>query len=319
MRHETEMGNWLIILALATAFVLGLAVAVGAADLANRPPGLLPPKIGEWAVPMPREESLESPAGDLDDPACRLWGILDLHRAGSHEAAIRDWNELSLTPETSVWKWIALAQASIATGQLEQAERLLDRAMKLEPENAVAFYFRGVLRLQQASLAHDWPDEFGLPRTRLTAFTPRSIVPNTKSMYELAATADFETCIELAPLLQIGELIVTDGCTTAAVTNPTVADLLVALGADNFEAKAHLALGRQFLERGAPDVAEQHFDSAVEGGLDVAAGYRRLVDEYLACGRHVDALRAYVKAVHADDEVDAIVDAVRGCYEHLMR
>ena len=95
-------------------------------------------------------------------------------------------------------------------------------------------------------------------------------------MYELAATLDFERAIELACALQLDEAIVPDRFPTSSALEPTVGDLLLALGADNFQAKAHNTLGYLFLKRGALEPAEQHMDDAVQGGLDVVYGYRDL-------------------------------------------
>jgi tetratricopeptide (TPR) repeat protein len=243
---------------------------------------------------MPCEDLQRSVAGDNQYSECAIWRVLELHRCENHEEAIRAWNELSLPQEMDVWKWIGVAQASIASDRLDQAEELLDRAIESHPENAVAFYFRGVLRLQQAHLAYEWP-EVGLPRIRLALLKPRHIVPNTRSMYELAATIDFEWSIELAHVLRRDEVLGTDCCATEEESNPTVADLLVALSAENFEAKAHNVLGNLFLKRGALEIAEQHLDSAALGHLEVASGYRELADKYHAHGRHRDAMRANLK------------------------
>jgi tetratricopeptide (TPR) repeat protein len=316
------MWQWVTIVGLAAVLVLAFAVAIGAADrhIPRRPPNLLPNQIEAWATPMPSDEGIGSAAAAVENPSCMLWAILEMHRAEEYDAAIRAWNELTLPPETEVWKLIALAQASIATERLNQAEELLGRALELQPENALAFYFRGILRMQQARHAYDWPGELGSPRIRLALLTPRQIVPNTKSMYEFAATIDFEWSIEFSRFVPIDEGLLSDCCSAEPYFEPTVADLLRALGAEDLEAKAHNTLGTLFLERGALELAEQHLDRAAQGRLEVASGYRELVVKYQACGRHLDALRAGLKAsAYSGGRLHPLVDALHGWYEDLKR
>jgi tetratricopeptide (TPR) repeat protein len=146
------------------------------------------------------------------------------------------------------------------------------------------------------------------------------MVPNTKSMYELAATIDLEWSIEFSRFVRMDEGLLSDCCAAEPYGEPTVADLLSALGAEDFEAKAHNTLGTLFLERGALELAEQHLDRAAQGRLEVAAGYRELVDKYQACGRHLDALRAGLKATaYSGGKLQPLVDALRGWYDDLNR
>jgi tetratricopeptide (TPR) repeat protein len=139
-------------------------------------------------------------------------------------------------------------------------------------------------------------------------------------MYEFAATIDFEWSIEFSRFVPIDEGLLSDCCSAEPYFEPTVADLLRALGAEDFEAKAHNTLGTLFLERGALELAEQHLDRAAQGRLEVASGYRELVVKYQACGRHLDALRAGLKAsAYSGGRLHPLVDALHGWYEDLKR
>lgn len=78
----------------------------------------------------------------------------------------------------------------------------------------------------------------------------------------------------------------------------------MALNAENFEAKAHAALGRLFLKRGALELAEQHLDDAASRGLTVIDGYCDLGDEYHARGQFAAALRVHLKStIHIMEEL----------------
>ena len=175
------------------------------------------------------------------------------------------------------------------------------------PDNPLAYYFRRVLRMQQAALAWDWLEDSGPRNTRLVAVTPHNVVPNTKSMYELAATMDFEKAIDLARTFRFlnGEAILPDQLGTKAALEPTVGDLLIALEAEKFVGKAHLALGNLFLERDALELAELHLDAAVQEGINVVLGYRLLGEAYGARGQDTDATRAFLKATKFSGEKEA--------------
>lgn len=330
--HEWEAWRWAAIISLAAALGLLFATAVGATDVRASQPQLLPAAIQDWARPMGQDvdatvadvpalasERKESEKEDTAvDLGREIWRILELHRTRKHDPAIEAWTELTLPGDgrSQIWKAIAMSQAWIATDRLEDAEGLLSRVLDADPENAVAHYFRGVLRMQQACLAEEWPDDVGTKPTRWVDFTPRSsgprhVVPNTRSMYQLAATTELEKAIEFASNVRVDEPIVAAGHQTTAL-EPTVGDLLLAIGAEKFEAKAHNTLSYLFLERGSLEVAEQHMDEAIQGGLMVVYGYRDLGDEYRARGQHQDAARAYLKATKfSSNKLDGLLDALR--------
>lgn len=332
--HEWETWQWAGIIALAAALTLLFASAVGATDLRTSQPQLPPAEIQDWARPLHQdvevattvERKVSQADGSAVDFGREVWWILQLHRARRHDQAIEAWTELSL-PDVGrgeTWKSIALSQALIATDRLEEAEGLLSRVLDVDPENAVAHYFRGVLRMQQASLAEEWPDFVGTKPARLVDFAPRSaaprhVVPNTRGMYELAATVELEKAIELAPGVRLDESLIAAGHLTTAL-EPTVGDLLLAIGAEKFEAKAHNTLSYLCLERGALEVAEQHMDAAIRGGLTVVYGYRDLGDEYRARGQYPDAARAYLKATKfSSNKLEGILDALRSLKDSFLK
>jgi tetratricopeptide (TPR) repeat protein len=312
MHQELETWRWLAILSLAAILTLALATAVGAADAPKKAitPKALPTEIENWARPMP--EFKQESKVETADLADQVWRILELHHRQDHEAATLAWNGLAMPPEVVVWKWLALGHAATATGHFEEAEEYLHRAMELRPDNALVYYCRGVLRMQQAYFAHEWPEELGRRDTRLVVHKPPQIVPNTKSMYELGATMDFEAAIELACTFEWDEAIVPPERQTTRALEPTTGDLALALGAEKFEAKAHNTLSYLFLKQGALEVAEQHMDDAVGCGLPQVYGYRDLGDEYRARGQHADAMRAYLKATRfTNHKMNTLWDAIR--------
>jgi tetratricopeptide (TPR) repeat protein len=297
VHQEWELMKWLVLLALAAALTLAFASGiVGAAEI--RPPASLPDGIESWAAPM--GDSLldkPSPGNDLSE---QVWRAIDLQNRELYEEAIDAWAAVSMPESTEVWKQIALGQAYLATGDLESAVSTLTTAMTLEAENPVVHYYRGLLRLDQAALANEWNDAVDPDGVQLIAQVAPDVVPNTRSMYKLAAIGDLEAAIEFAGNVCLDDLLVPAGAPTSMALEPSVRDLLLALRAEDFVAKSHNMLGSLHLERGSLELAEKHMDEAVAAGLAVVYGYSDLGKEYEAAGRHDAALRAYLKAAQQE-------------------
>jgi tetratricopeptide (TPR) repeat protein len=283
MHLHLELVKWLAVLALAAALAIAAATRMaGAQQPPAEPlkPGLLPATIESWAQPM----------GDV-------WQILEQHRAGDFGRAIHGWQTTPLPYETEVWRYVALAQAFVATADVDAAAEALEQALCLEPDNAVAHYYLGLLRLEQAELASEWHDAIRPLHTRLVARVPLQVSPNSKSMYKLAAMMELERAIELAPLVNDCQPLLPVGWTAQPASAATVGDLLVALSADRFEAKAHNVLSYLHLERGSAEAAEQHMDQAAALGLHIVYGYGDVGELYEQQHRYEDAARVYLKSM----------------------
>jgi tetratricopeptide (TPR) repeat protein len=327
--QEWEAWKWALAFGVALALGLIFATVVGAATPGTiGEPGKLPVEIQEQASPMPEvtemlnEKSLVEARPYVDDAqiAAEVWRILELHRTREHKLAISAWKRLDVPAVTVVWKEIALGHAYLAMEEFDEAERVLGIATEMQPDNALAFYLRGVLRMQQAYLAVEWPETLGHGDTRLVGYSPPAVVPNSRSMYELAATMDFERAIDLAPMTELDALIVPLTSRGGMALEPTVGDLIVALGAEQFPAKSHNALSYLFLKQGALEVAEEHMDGAVAGGLAVVYGYQDLGDEYRARGQHADAARAYLKATKfSSNKMGTLEEAMRSFWDVLVK
>ncbi|MBC8353166.1 MAG: hypothetical protein H8E66_14310 [Planctomycetes bacterium] len=315
MHQEVELLKWMILLALAGALTLAFAAGTAGAKELRPPmsePALLPGEIAELAAPMGVEEAKQPDA--QDDVSMRVWRAIDAQHHKDFDTAIELWDAVQMPCETEVWKHVALGQAYLAIGEVDEANVALVMAKELEPKNAVVHYFLGVLRLQQAYLADEWNDAEG-PRTmNLVSQTPRDVVPNTKSMYRLTALIELENAITFSPRLHVYKSLVPDDWPTEAAMAPIVHDLLLATHADNFVAKAHNMLGDLHLQRGSLEQAEHHMDNAVAGGLSVVYGYSELAEEYQNAGRHADAMRANLKA---SQEESGKIAPLRKAWENL--
>jgi len=256
----------------------------------------------------------EKPVSD-EDVSMKVWQAIDARHHERYDEAIVLWRGIDMPCDAEVWKHVALGQAFLASGEIEEASAALATAKTLQPEHAVVHYFLGVLRLQQAWMADEWPNAEGPRTTVLVAYTPHDVVPNTASMYRYTAMMELKKAIELAPRVHTFKSLVPDDWPTAAAMAPTVHDLLLATRADNFAAKAHNMLGDLYLQLGLLEQAEQHMDEAVTGGVSVVFGYTELAEEYENAGRHADAMRAYMKA--AQEEPGKIAP-LRKAWENLL-
>jgi tetratricopeptide (TPR) repeat protein len=304
---QTEVVKWAILLAIATMVALLLATRMAGAGDTPHP---LPGDINTWAKPIP--ETADPPFFPEVGPPLRtndqyriVWRILRLHRIGQVEEAIATWQRAELAPGKEVWRNIALGAANLQAGALDAAEEQLDAALKMEPRNAVAHYYVGLLRLAQAGQAPNWwPDMLTPPQVALIALPP--IVPNTRDMYELDALQELQNAIDLAPEMNLDAALVLDPEAIGEdryvpMITPTVRDLLEALGADRYPARAHDLLGQMQTRQGKFEQAEQHLDAAAAEHLNTPLAYRRLAEGLAANHQYEAAARVYQKAFRNGD------------------
>jgi len=212
---------------------------------------------------------------------------------------------LQLAADAEQWRYIAIAQAHLAQGQYDEATGALNAAAEIEPDNAVAHYFRGLLRLEQVPYARDWYDVQHLRRDRYVASTPMDVVPNSRPMYRYVARLELTRAIEHADAVRLDQPLTPEHWQSTMAIGPTVGDLLAATGADKFAARAHNILGGLLLEEGALDDAEYHIDQAATADMFVSFNYVDLIEAYEQRGHYLDAARVCAKAVGHGLEEDA--------------
>lgn len=246
------------------------------------------------------------------DQGLLIWQALVAQADGRHLTAEHCWHRIELPHEQAVWKRVALASLYLEQGMVDEAAEQLDRANEQAPDNPVVHYFTALLHLERAAMAQQWPDARGPSAVRFALFQT-DVVPNTRSMYLLAASQSLEDALKLPALAEDDPLIgIRD--TVEPALRPTVADLLVAVGAAGYQVRAHHVASSVYLERGLLPLAEQHLDAAADGGATVITGYRELGEAYEADGDHSAAGRAYLKAAGYGDSP---VGNLRRAWWHL--
>jgi len=311
MHLETDALKWFLVGCLALLLALlamAQTVAVPTDNETIPPPARLPAEIEEVASPMvgdrPQAARPEATQGPSVEPAVQLWQILaDLDKERLNRA-IDGWNSLFLPPESELWRQVGIASAYMQLVELEAAMEALDAASSLDPDNPVVHYMTALLRLEQAFQAEELYDSGGKSKVRFAAYGTTPMVPNTKAMYEYSAMVHLHRAIELEARVDLSQPLVPldwqvfEGDTPCMpVVPPTVGDLLVHIGADNFVGKSHNILGDMYLQRDALEQAEEHMDAANATGLRIVGGYRELGERYSRDGRYEAAVRAYTKAM----------------------
>lgn len=300
---HVEIVHWILLVVLAILMLLALATAAAGAD-PMREPGRLPDDMDAVAKPMKAEPIAPffpevGPRRQLPpaEAVARLWATLDHHRAGRLGEALAGWEQLRLPEETAHWAEIAVGAAYLRAGDTERAAMHLTAARQLAPGNAVVAYFMGLLRLEQAAAVGRLPDDL-YRRDRLVAYTPLE----ERAVFRLMARGELQQAIAAADLVRLDErLLPADPAVEEAVVVPAVADLLRALGADNFVGKAHQLLFGLHLDQGELGDAEFHLDRAAATGVAVLDGYQELAVGCLDAGRTADALRLLRKHLAATE------------------
>ena len=256
--------------------------------------------VNDAVQPMPWPMEEDHPTVNM---VLMVWQALDHQRQGEWEEALDVWYTTQLAVDTDQWRHIAMAQAHLALGQYDEAAGALLVAEEAEPNNAVMHYFRGLLRMDQVPHARDWYDAQGPSRENYVVYRPTDVVPNSRAMYRYVARLELQRAIEFAGDVELDQPLTPEPWESTIALGPTVGDLLIATGADNFAARAHNILGGMLLEEGALDRAEYHIDHAADAGMFVSYNYVDLIDEYEGRGYYLDAARVCAKAVgHGLDE-----------------
>lgn len=249
---------------------------------------------------LARAESL-LPTG-MERPSVEVWQILTAQARGDVPATIHGWKGAVLEPTCEVWRHVGMASTLLRADRLEQAEKALDQAAELDPNNPVAYYVSGLVNLEQSRRALEYLDAVGPTWFKLAGYHRPPVLPNSRAMYQLAAMHDLERAIEEADYVYPHVSLTPSYGTLPETMQPTVADLLVAMGAENFVAESHNMLGTMYLKADQEELAEQHMDAAAGMGVRVLYGYADLAESYARQDRPADAARAYGKAFRQDPE-----------------
>jgi len=364
---EMEVVKWLALVVLAGAIALLVASTArgrentrppetsssGTVPIMNRsgtPMPTIPPVLEPRTMAPPTIEIPAGPAEDTFRLASEIWNAIEFQKEERIDEAVEAWTRLRLPAETDVWRLVALGHAHLQLAEYEKAAEVLSEAKYAAPENAVVHYVIGMLWLAKAETALEWHDAPGVDTSRLAAWQPMDIAPNSKSMYGLAAVMCFERAVTLArqvnldePLLTIAgpttdefttDEFTTDELTTQGLTDwmvpgsgelampvvvPTVRNLLSAFDADSFEGRSHYALGVLHTERDVLDHAERHLDRAAALNQPTGAAFRDLGEKLEQREKYGDAMRMFLKSFSHGGGITTVGQALENAGKALLR
>ena len=185
-------------------------------------------------------------------------------------------------------------------------EESLEAAERLAADNALVHYVWGVYYVTMSEnqrYSQPIPSEIEVP-VRPPVHTCQLCEP----IMRLRAEYHFQRAIELSALLCEDELLTSregnvvcahcvelHNSTTSG--QPTVGELLTALGCEDYLAKSHLGLGQLAIDRDSLAEAEQHLIQAADRGLAVCDQWMQLGKCHDASERYDDAARVYLRAM----------------------
>jgi tetratricopeptide (TPR) repeat protein len=219
--------------------------------------------------------------------------LLQWHRDGEFSRALEGWRGIQPLTDSATWQQVAMGASLLHLERFDEALKHLERATRLDPNNAVAEYFIGRVRQAQGRQVPSWYESDQENPFRLTSVVqhrsqlassgedqqgqsrPQMLLPNfLDDAYDRLARHHFRRAIELSPKCDLDQVIRVapsphDRIQLAshrrgAQERITVRDLLESLGELDYLRKARASLGvpsvRQSLQVSRLD-ASVHADS----------------------------------------------------------
>lgn len=191
--------------------------------------------------------------------------VLRSNRSGDFHRVIKAWQNLRMMDDSVTWKQVGIGAAYLQLNQLDQAIEHLNKAVKQDPTNAVAEYFLGRVRREQSRDVPFWFEMNDSVPFRLVAYNQKQpeeadrraraqsrgktvLPPFRNPTFDKQAERHFRRAIGLAPKCDLDRTInvvqpAVQFASQSPLSRPTVRDLLVSLGEENYVEKAHTELG----------------------------------------------------------------------------
>lgn len=303
---EHELVKWFLIFALASSLVL-IYVAKSASDDTSKSSRSLPKELQRWAIPNDLNQGLltfeyneTADSGDAADRyalTVKLQQIVNDHRAGNHEQAMLDWQELRLPLEAEVWRSVAMAACYMKTGDDWAAKPYLKDADAVANDNAVLSFLKAEL------IWHEIQKQ-GENDRMLASYTSSGSGSGCSPEVLNLAIDVYKKVLAQAPQVDTLATLVPkhwgvpdNGLVEIPVNPPTVGELLQALRLSDYVAVSHSRLGVLYERTGDLESAESQLDEAAELGMDVSSEYLSLARKLKLTGQNAAAHRVFKKAL----------------------
>ena len=193
--------------------------------------------------------------------------VLLLNRRRDYKAVIGVWQKLDMTRDSATWKNIGVGVAHLRLENLEKAQQQFERAIELDPGNAVAEYFLGRVCQARSRKIPFWYEKDDESSVRLMAYPPVGIADNERGQdrgdaflphfktlpFEKQAKQHFHRAISLSGACQLDRAIeiieprlrlIGYGSESNAIT---IRDLLISLDEENYVEKARSEVLERFV------------------------------------------------------------------------
>lgn len=261
---------WLWMLAAAVISVLQ-SLALGDQRAQPEPAGFVAKRSGS---PTGSTSNIDhphrgpSPYGITETRNATLRDVLLLNQSGDCKSVIKVWEQLDIAPESVTWKHVGVGVAQLRLQNLDQAHEQFSRAVKVDPENAVAEYFLGRVCQAKGRGTPFWQQSKSESPFRLIVFNPNltrhkpdqgldrgdAFLPHSKtSPFDKQAKTHYRRAIRCGPNCDLDrtiDFVVPRLRLINQVAEPkpvTVRDLLISLDEENYIEKARDEVGERFV------------------------------------------------------------------------
>ncbi len=266
------MIHWLWLWMLAAVVISVLQSLALSDELAQRQPAvLLAKRSGSTTAPtLSGDQPVRgrSPFGVTETKNASLRDVLALNQRGDYKRVIKVWEQLDIAPDSVSWKHVGVGVAQLRLQNLDQAHEQFRRAVKVDPENAVAEYFLGRVCQAKGRGTPFWHQTKSESPFRLIVFNPNltqdkasqgldrgnALLPHSKtSPFDKQAKTHYRRAIRFAgncdldrtidfvvPRLRLINQL-------SEQTPVTVRELLISLNEENYVEKARLEVDERFV------------------------------------------------------------------------
>jgi len=261
------MIHWLWLWMLATIVISVLHSVVRGESLpAPQPVENLSLQSNSMRFPMhgvDRLDLVRQPLGITETENATLRDVLQLNRRGEYKGVIKVWEQLDIMPESVSWMHVGIGAAHLRLENLDRALEQLNRAIEVDPSNAVAEYFLGRVYTAKSRQVPFWyePDEespfrlVGWNTDQRAQDRGDVFLPNFKTLpFDRQAKFHYRRSIRLATDCDLDRTIdyvqpklrlISQGFWNGKPI--TVRDLLISLNEEDYVEKARLEVHERFV------------------------------------------------------------------------
>jgi tetratricopeptide (TPR) repeat protein len=267
-----EMIHWLWLWMLAAIVISVLqSLALGDERAQPEPAVFVAKRSGSTTGSTPKIDHPDrdrTPYGITKTKNATLRDVLLLNQSGDYKSVINVWEQLDIARESVAWKHVGVGVAQLRRQSLDQAHEQFSRAVKVDPDNAVAEYFLGRVCQAKGRGIPFWQQTQSESPFRLIVFNPHltqsrsdqgldrgdAFLPHSKtSPFDKQAKTHYRRAIRFGPDCDLDRAIDFVVPRLRLINQlseqkpVTVRDLLISLDEENYVEKARLEVDERLV------------------------------------------------------------------------